>query len=118
MTTVSNCFRRAKFVPQKESEDTFDKDPDDNIQLARLLFNKVCLADYATINDQVTTSAPATDDSIIAEIISGRTSCKNNVDDDDDDVEIQEQPTTTPQPPSLTIAYSALDTLHALVEML
>lgn len=109
-TTITDCFRRANFVPKKNLVKT---EKEEDLVLVEERYGKEDISEYASIDDNVPTSEPVTDELIIAEIISAR----NGKDSDDEDMDHQlaQQPPCV-QPPTLQQTLESIDTLRALVE--
>ena len=121
--TISNCFRHADFRRTDTSTDAtettteIDDDPEDDIPLARLAqlgLTTTTLQDYMIVDDSLPTSERLTDDDIIDDIISSRSTDSLDADDNADDSGTDRPETELPT--SLTEAIDACAKLRNYFE--
>lgn len=92
--TISNCFRHARFCPsEKDVQSSDDEDEDEPLaELAQRLRNHGCavpgIMEYATIDNDVATSAEASTANIVSEVINSNAAGSND-EESDDELEIR-----------------------------
>jgi len=88
-TTITNCFRHARFshqTPETENEDSDEEYV--NIPLARLA--GLNFADYTSVDNAIPTTETLTDDDIIEEITASKDS-SDTIESDDDEQQTEEK---------------------------
>lgn len=111
--TIANCYHHAGFDSAVAIPVDDDDDEDDDIPLAQLrrIGLTAGIQDYATIDDNLTTSAEMNDHDIIEEIISSRPT--NN----DDQSDAEDEPAPPPKP-TMDSVFAALNTITTHLECL
>ena len=120
--TIANCFRHANFQCPDSSNDVTetnsrtDDDPEDDIPLARLAqlgLSTATIQDYMTVDDNLPTSERLTDNDIINDIISSRSTESQDADDNEN---IDADRRDTELPTSLSEAMEACAKLQNYFE--
>ncbi|XP_046548899.1 tigger transposable element-derived protein 4-like [Haliotis rubra] len=103
--TINKCYLHAgfKISDQTNTQDDDDSDPEDDVPLATPVVNNITLAQYASMDDDLVTSCPASEQDIVQNIIDSRTRTQLLSDDEDED----EVP--PPLPPTLDATTAALE---------
>ena len=124
--TIANCFRHANFQCPDSSNDVTETnsgtidDPEDDIPLAilaQLGLSMATIQDYMTVDDNLPTSEQLTDNDIINDIISSRSTESQDADDNADDNEnIDADRRDTELPTSLSEAMDACAKLQNYFE--
>ncbi|XP_046560365.1 tigger transposable element-derived protein 4-like [Haliotis rubra] len=109
--TINKCYLHAgfKISDQTNTQDDDDSDPEDDVPLATLLVNNITLAQYASVDDDLVTSCPASEQDIVQNIIDSRTRTQLLSDDEDED----DMP--PPLPPTLDATTEALEVVRRYV---
>lgn len=85
--TILNCFHHAGFGQQVQSEDSSDNEADDDIPLVRL--KRLVSGSSIDVDINLMTSEVATDDSILADIVSKKSASTDSSN--------EEEPASTPK---------------------
>ena len=123
--TIANCFRHADFRRPEPTTDVpettdaaDDDDPEDDIPLARLAqvgLTTTSLQDYIDVDDGLPTSERLSDDDIVEDIISSRSTESGDADDNADESENVDRQDAEP-PTSLSEAMDACAKLQNYFE--